>query len=116
VKPFARDLLIAAQTTRPDGVAGIRPRDPLRMFDSRTPDRSGSLAGESFASALENHPRYPALRRRRHRAVFELLDDLVADHLSRIAPHLRGLGFDDSGIKIYRAATLTAFRAAFPVN
>jgi hypothetical protein len=83
------------------------------MFNCATPRNSGNLAGESFASALENNPRCPALRRRRHRALFELLDDdIVADHLSHIAPHLRGL---ESGVKIYRAATLTAFRAAFPV-
>jgi hypothetical protein len=114
VKPFARDLPIAAQTTRPDGVAGIRPRDPLPMFDSRTPGQSGSLAGESFAATVETHPRYPTLRSGRHRALFELLDDIVADHLSRIAPHLRGLGFDESGIVNYRAAALSTFRAARP--
>jgi hypothetical protein len=116
VKPFARDLLIAAQTTRPDGVAGIRPRDLLPMFDSRTPGQSGSLAGESFAATVENHPRYPALRNGRHRALFERLDGIVAKHIDHIAPHLSGLGFDEAGIVIYRAAALTAFRAARPSN
>jgi hypothetical protein len=98
--------------------SGCRPDPHLEaiqaMFDCENPCRSGDLAGDSFASALENHPRYPALRSSRHRALFKLLDDIVARHLSRIAPDLRALGFDKSGIKIYRAAALTAFRAARP--
>jgi hypothetical protein len=84
------------------------------MFNCATPRLSGNLAGESFAATVENHPRYPSLRRGRHRALFERLDDIVASHLKRIGPHLRGLGFDESGIKIYRTAALTAFRAALP--
>ena len=84
------------------------------MFDSENPVRSGGLAGASFATTLESNSRYPSLRSGRHRALFELLDDIVADHLSRIAPHLRGLGFDESGIVNYRAAALSVFRAARP--
>jgi hypothetical protein len=113
MKPFAREP-IAAQTARPGGVAGVRPCDLLPMFDSRSPELSGSFAGESFAATLENHSRYPALRSGRHRALFERLDDIVTDHLSRIVPHLRGLGFDESGIVNYRAAALSTFRAARP--
>jgi hypothetical protein len=93
-----------------------RLREMQALFDCENPCRSGGLAGFSFATTLESHPRYPTLRRRQHRALFELLDDAVADHLSRLAPLLRGLGFDEPGITIYRAATLTAFRAAFPTN
>jgi hypothetical protein len=143
VKNFARcSCIIAAQTGKsasagnnPDRAAATsyraagfdggslqcRPGRPGRhleiiqtMFDCENPGGSGDLAGESFAAALENHPRYPALRVNRHRALFKLLDDIVASHLSRIAPDLRGLGFDESGIKIYRDAALIAFRAARP--
>jgi hypothetical protein len=113
MKSFARKV-IAAQTARPGGVAGVRPCDLLPMFDSRSPGLSGSLAGESFAAALESHPRYPKLRNGRHRALFELLDNIVANHIDRRL--MLGLGFDEIGIVIYRAATLTAFRAARPSN
>jgi hypothetical protein len=113
MKPFARDLPIAAQTARPGGVAGVRPCD---LFDSQSPGLSGSLAGESFAATIENHPRYPSLRRGRHRALFGRLDDLVANHLDSIAGNLLGLGFDEAGVVSYRAAALTAFRAARPNN
>jgi hypothetical protein len=115
MKPFARNV-IAAQTARPGGVAGVRPCDLFPMFDSRTPGQSGSLTGESFAATVENHPRYPTLRSGRHRALFEFLDGIVGKYIDCIAPQLRGLGFDDSGIRIYRAAVLTAFRAALPAN
>jgi hypothetical protein len=114
VTPFARDLPIAAQTARPDGVAGIRPRDLLPMFDSRSPELSGSLAGESFAAILENHPRYPALRSGRHRTLLERCDDIVANHTGGLTKLLLGLGFDEAGIVVYRDAALTAFRAARP--
>jgi hypothetical protein len=86
------------------------------LFNCATPRLSGNLAGEWFASALENHPRYPALRRRRHRALFELLDDIVANHIDSLAGILRGLGFDEIGTKIYRSAALSAFRAALPTH
>ena len=86
------------------------------MFDSRSPELSGSFAGESFAATLENHSRYPALRSSRHRALFELLDDIVAKHIDSLAGILRGLGFDEVGTKIYRSAALSAFRAALPAN
>jgi hypothetical protein len=86
------------------------------MFDCENPGRSGNLAGESFAAILENHPRYPALRGARHRALFERLDGIVANHLDSIAGNLHGMGFDEAGIVIYRAAALTAFRAALPAN
>jgi hypothetical protein len=111
MKSFARKV-IAAQTARPGGVAGVRPCDLFPMFDSRSPEQSGSLAGESFAATLENHSRYPALRSSRHRALFERLDDIVANHIDRRL--MLGLGFDEIGIVIYRDAALTAFRAARP--
>jgi hypothetical protein len=56
----------------------------------------------------------PSLRRGRHRALFDRLDDLVANHLDSIAGNLLGLGFDEAGVVSYRAAALTAFRAARP--
>ena len=86
------------------------------MFDCDRPGRSGGLAGESFAATLENNPRYPALRSGRHRALFELLDDIVSNHINSIAEILQGLGFDEAGTKIYRSAALRAFRAVIPTN
>lgn len=95
---------------------GYRPgphlQDVQAMFDCENPGLSGNLAGESFAATLENNPRYPALRSGRHRALFERLDDIVANHIDRRL--MLGLGFDEIGIVIYRAAALTAFRAARP--
>lgn len=86
------------------------------MFDCENPRRSGNLAGESFAAVLENHPRYPNLRIGRDRALFERCDDIVADRAGGLREILLGLGFDDDGIAIYRAAALKAFRAAIPIN
>jgi hypothetical protein len=95
---------------------GSRPGPHLRhiqaMFDSENPGRSGNMAGESFAATLETNPRYPALRSGRHRALFKRLDDIVANHIDRRL--MLGLGFDEIGIVTYRAAALTAFRAARP--
>jgi len=82
------------------------------MFDCDRPGRSGGLAGESFAATLENHERYTSLRSGRHRALFERLDDIVANSIDRRI--MLGLGFDEIGIAVYRAAALTAFRAARP--
>jgi hypothetical protein len=84
------------------------------MFDCENPGRSGNLAGESFAAVLESHPRYQKLRSSRHRALFERLDDIVANHIDRRI--MLGLGFDEIGVAIYRNAALTAFRAARPTN
>jgi hypothetical protein len=84
------------------------------MFDCETPWFFGSLAGESFASILESHPRYPRLRRHRHRELFKILDDIVARNVSR--QMLIALGFDDVGVAAYRAAALSAFRAARPTT
>jgi hypothetical protein len=82
------------------------------MFDSENPGRAGNLAGESFAATLENHPRYPALRSGRHRALLKRCDDIVANHIDMKLFH--ALGFDEVGVEIYRAASLAAFRAARP--
>jgi hypothetical protein len=86
------------------------------MFDCENPGRSGELAGFSFATTLESHPRYPNLRSDRHRALFEILDGIVSNHLDSIAGDLHGLGFDEVGVMSYRAAALTAFRAALPTE
>jgi hypothetical protein len=82
------------------------------MYDADNPLLSGGLAGDSFAATLENHQRYTSLRSGRHRALFERLDDIVANSIDRRI--MLGLGFDEIGIAIYRAAALTAFRAARP--
>jgi hypothetical protein len=113
MKPFARKA-IAAQCTAGAASLASRPCDLFSMFNSQSPEQSGSLAGESFAATVESHPTYPRLRSGRHRALFDVLDDIVANHLRRIAPDLRGLGFDETGIKIYRVSALAAFRAARP--
>jgi hypothetical protein len=98
--------------------SGRRPgphlQDIQAMFDCENPGRSGNLAGESFAATLENHPRYPALRSGRHRALLERCADIVAHHVDSITGILHGLGFNDAGIVIYRSAALSAFRAARP--
>ena len=98
------------------GTASPRVADILPMWDCNAPEFAGNLAGESFAATLENNPRYPALRSGRHRALFELLDDIVSNHINSIAGILQGLGFDEAGTKIYRSAALRAFRAVFPTN
>jgi hypothetical protein len=88
--------------------------DMALMFDSSCPQVSGNLAGESFASTVENHRTYPLLQIGRDDALFEKIDDIVADHIDRIADLLSGFGFDEYGIEIYRAAALKAVRAAYP--
>jgi hypothetical protein len=84
------------------------------MFDSSRPGRSGGLAGEAFAAILENHPAYPNLRRRRHRALFGRLDAIVVAHVASLAGILRGFGFDEAGARVYGAAALRAFRSVLP--
>jgi hypothetical protein len=84
------------------------------MFDSSRPGRSGGLAGESLAVTLERHPRYPNLRSVRHAALFGMLDDIVANHINSITGILQGLGFDESGVRIYRLSALRAFRSVLP--
>jgi hypothetical protein len=82
------------------------------MFDCTEPWFSGNLKGESFAAIVENHPSYPRLRS--DDALFGLLDAIVAKHVASLAGILRGLGFDEVDIGIYRAAALAAFRAVRP--
>jgi len=83
----------------------------LMFFDSSCPQVSGSLAGDALAATIESHPRYPFLSG----ALFERVDEIVVDHLDHLADLLLpGLGFDESGVEIYLAAALTAFRAARP--
>ena len=115
MKSFARKV-IAAQTARPGGVAGVRPCDLFPMFDRRSPEQSGSLAGESFAATLENSPRYPTLHHVRDAALLRRVNSIVVDHLYCISALLPGLGFDRAGVTVYRKAALSAFRAALPTN
>ena len=83
----------------------------LMFFDSSCPQVSGSFAGDALAATLESHPRYPFLSG----ALFERVDEIVVDHLDYLADLLLpGLGFDESGVEVYLAAALTAFRAARP--
>ena len=98
------------------GTASPRIADILPMFDCNAPEFAGNLTGEAFAATVEGHPRYPALRSGRHRALFELLDDIVSNHINSIAGILQGLGFDEAGTKIYRSAALKAFSAVLPTN
>jgi hypothetical protein len=96
-----------------DDLAGILAEAlPILLFDSAKPFFSGSLAGESFAATVENHPRYPGLRS--DDAMFGLLDAIVADHIDSLSGILHGLGFDKVDVGIYRAAALAAFRAVRP--
>ena len=87
------------------------------MFDCENPGRSGNLSGESYASALENHPRYPDLRSVRDAELLARLDRTVEHNIKRFAALLLPpLGFDEAGIAQYRSAALSAFRAALPAN
>jgi hypothetical protein len=89
----------------------------LAMFDSENPERSGDLAGESYASTLENHPRYPYLRSVRDAKLLARLDFVVEHKIRNLAALLLPpLGFDEAGIAVYRSAALSAFRAALPTN
>ena len=92
-------------------------RDIQEMFDSENPRRSGNLSGESYASALENHPRYPDLRVVRDAELLARLDRTVEQNIKRFAALLLPpLGFDEAGIAQYHAAALSAFRLALPTN
>ena len=99
---------------------GCRPGPDLRdihsMFDCCLPVTSGNLIGESFASTLENHARYPSLRKGRDADLLAIVDCLVEQRIRRIAELLPGFGFDGAGIALYRSAALSAFRAVFPTN
>ena len=87
------------------------------MFDCENPGRFGNLAGESYASVLENHERYPDLRSRRDAELLARLDRTVEQNIKRFAALLLPpLGFDEAGIAIYRSAAISAFRAALPAN
>jgi hypothetical protein len=85
------------------------------MFDSENPVRSGGLAGESYASVLENHPRYPSLRSARDAALLARLDRVVEQKIKCVWL-LKQFGFDEAGIALYHAAALSAFRAALPAH
>jgi hypothetical protein len=87
------------------------------MFDCENPGRAGNLSGESYASALENHPRYPDLRSVRDAELLARLDRTVEQNIKRFAALLLPpLGFDEAGIALYRSAALSAFRAVLPTN
>ena len=98
---------------------GSRPgphlRDIQAIFDSDNPSRSGSLAGESYASVLENHPRYPTLRSVRDAKLLARLDRVVEQKIKCVGL-LQQFGFDEAGIALYHTAALSAFRAALPTN
>ena len=89
-------------------------RDIQAMFDCCLPVTSGNLIGESFASTLENHARYPSLRKGRDADLLAIIDCLVEQRIRCIAELLPGLGFDGIGIALYRSAALSAFRAVLP--
>lgn len=87
------------------------------MFDSENPSRAGGLAGDSYASAFENHPRYPSIRRARDAKLLARLDRAVEQQIKNFAALLLPpLGFDEVGIAQYRSAALSAFRAVLPTN
>ena len=85
------------------------------MYDSKNPARSGAMTGFSFASVLENHPRYPNLRRIRDAELLARLDRVVEQKIKCVWL-LKRFGFDEAGIALYHAAALNAFRAALPTN
>ena len=85
------------------------------LFDSENPSRSGNLAGESYASVMENHPRYPSLRRVRDAKLIARLDRVVEQKIKCVGL-LQRFGFDEVGIALYQRAAISAFRAALPTN
>jgi len=85
------------------------------MFDSENPERSGNLIGESYASFLENHSRYPDLRSVRDAKLLARLDRVVEQKIKCVGL-LQQFGFDEAGIALYHAAAISAFRAALPAN
>jgi hypothetical protein len=97
------------------GTASPRVADILPMFDATCPRASGDLLGESLASTLENHPRYPSLRKKRDADLLATIDCLMEYRIRCIANLLPGLGFDGAGIALYRGAALSAFRIALPI-
>jgi hypothetical protein len=87
------------------------------MFDAENPGRAGGLAGESYASVLENHERYPSLRSARDAALLARLDRAVEQQIKNFAALLLPpLGFDEAGIRQYQSAAIGAFRAVLPTN
>ena len=99
------------------GTASPRIADILPMFDCNAPEFAGNLAGESYASVLENHECYPDLRSRRDAKLLARLDRTVEQNIKRFAALLLPpLGFDEAGIVQYKSAALRAFRAALPTN
>jgi hypothetical protein len=98
------------------GTASPRIADILPMWDCNAPEFAGNLIGESFASTLESHPRYPLLRKGRDADLLAIIDRLVEQRIRRIAELLPGFGFDGAGIALYRSAALNAFRSVFPTN
>ena len=85
------------------------------MFDSENPARSGAMTGFSLASVLENHVRYPSLRRIRDAKLLARSDRVVEQKIKCVGL-LQQFGFDEAGIAQYRSAALSAFRAALPIN
>ena len=87
------------------------------MFNADNPGRAGGLAGDSYAFALESHPRYPSMRRARDAELIARLDRAVEQQIKNFAALLLPpLGFDEAGIALYRSAALSAFRAVLPTN
>ena len=95
----------------------VRASPHLALFDIEDPKRSGSLAGESYASVLENHPHYPRLRRVRDADLLALLDLTVETKIKTVSAFLLPpLGFDAEGIALYQSAAIAAFRDALPIR
>jgi hypothetical protein len=86
------------------------------MLDANNPSRAGGLAGESYASVLESHSRYPSLRRSRDAQLLARLDRAIERHLKNFALLLPPLGFDEAGVAQYRSAALRAFRSVLPTD
>jgi hypothetical protein len=76
----------------------------------RAPTIAFAFLSRGFASKAIRRTK---LRSGRHRALFELLDDLVANHLDSIAGNLRALTLMKPALwRIAPPAALTAIRAA----
>jgi hypothetical protein len=122
MKPFARDLPIAAQTTRPDGVAGIRPRDLLPKFDNRSPESGTCLDpddlkliaerwGTTYADNLISDPRWPTCRQD---AAISNVEAILRTAIIDVAAILSAGADFKPHISMMAAATWCGFQNSMP--
>jgi hypothetical protein len=112
VKPFARDLPIAAQTARPGGVAGVRPRDLLSIcLDSDDLKLIAERWGTTYADNLISDPRWPTCRQN---AAIAAVEAIVRTAIVDVAAILNTGADFRPHVKMMSAATWCAFQNSMP--